>query len=439
MVIKNLLPVVAGLALVGAVLAVPVATAAPAPAGTIAAAPDIPVANVQAHLNQLQTIATNNGGNRAHGKPGYKASIDYVKAKLDAAGWVTSVKTFTQSGATGYNLIADWPGGDENSVLMAGSHLDSVAAGPGINDNGTGSAGLLEVALAVSGNQLKPAKHLRFGWWGAEELGLVGSTNYVNSLSATEKSKIKGYLNFDMTGSPNPGYFVYSASGQPTGSIDLQRVLEEHFAAIGVPTELTTVGGRSDHAAFAQAGIPIGGLFTGAEGTKTAAQAQKWGGTANTAYDACYHRACDRTTNVNATALDRNTDAVAYSIWKLAGTGGGTPGKRFENQTDVAIPDLTTVESPVTVSGVTGNAPSALQVGVDIRHTFRGDLQIDLVAPDGTAYRLKSTSSSDSADNVNTTYTVNASSEVANGTWKLQVRDTARNDTGTINGWFLQF
>ncbi|GAA3052789.1 M28 family metallopeptidase [Actinokineospora globicatena] len=311
---KAIAPIAAGLALVGAVLTVPTASAAQA-----LAAPDISVANVQAHLNQFQTIANNNGGNRAHGRPGYKASVDWVKSKLDAAGWTTSVKTFTSSGATGYNLIADWPGGDANNVVMAGAHLDSVSAGPGINDNGSGSAGLLEVALAVSRAQLKPTKHLRFGWWGAEELGLVGSTNYVNTLASTERSKIKAYLNFDMTGSPNPAYFVYAASGQPTGSAALQQALEEHFTRIGVPTETTSVGGRSDHAAFARAGIPIGGLFSGAEGTKTAAQARKWGGTANAAFDPCYHRSCDRTTNINATALDRHSDAIAYAIWKVAG------------------------------------------------------------------------------------------------------------------------
>ncbi|MGQ0837984.1 M28 family metallopeptidase [Actinokineospora sp.] len=431
---STILPLAAGLALTGALLVVPLANAAPT-----AVAPDIPVANVQAHLNQLQTIATNNGGNRAHGRAGFLASINYVKGKLDTAGWVTSVKTFTYNGATGYNLIADYPGGDPNSVLMAGAHLDSVTAGPGINDNGTGSAGLLEVALTVSSQNLQPTKHLRCGWWGAEELGLVGSTNYVNSLPTAEKAKIKGYLNFDMIGSPNPGYFVYDADGQPAGSLELQRALEEHFVTIGVPTEETSVGGRSDHAAFARAGIPIGGLFTGAEVGKSSAQAQKWGGTAGTAFDACYHRSCDRTTNVNVTALDRNTDAIAVTIWKLSGTGGIPPGPRFENQTDIAIPDLATVDSPITVSGVSGNAPAGLQVAVDIRHTYRGDLQIDLVAPDGSLYRLKNSSGSDSADNVSATYTVNASSEAANGTWKLRVRDVASQDTGTINSWSLQF
>ncbi|MFF2433679.1 M4 family metallopeptidase [Streptomyces sp. NPDC058107] len=121
-------------------------------------------------------------------------------------------------------------------------------------------------------------------------------------------------------------------------------------------------------------------------------------------------------------------------------SGGGGGGTVFQNTTHVAIPDNgAAVTSSVNVTGVTGNAPSTLQVGVDITHTWRGDLVIDLVAPDGTAYRLKNSSSSDSADNVQTTYTVNASSEVANGTWKLKVQDVASQDTGTINSFKLTF
>ncbi|GAA3464819.1 M28 family metallopeptidase [Saccharothrix longispora] len=431
--LKRTIPLASTLLLAAALLSPPAATAGTPTAAL--AVPDISLANVQAHLGDLQTIATNNGGNRAHGRPGYLASVNHLRAKLDAAGYTTSVQQFTSSGATGYNLIADWPGGDPNDVLMLGGHLDSVSAGPGINDNGTGSAGLLEVALTVSRQALAPQKHIRFGWWGAEELGLVGSTYYVNQLPTAEKSRIKAYLNFDMIGSPNPGYFVYSASGQPTGSLALQQTLQ---AAFTVPTELTSVGGRSDHAAFARAGIPVGGLFTGAEVVKTAAQAQKWGGSSGVAFDRCYHRSCDTLTNVDATALDRNSDAIAYALWTLAGTGGGTPGPRFENATDFAIPDLGTVESPIAVSGVTGNAPSALAVGVDITHTYRGDLVIDLVAPDGTAFRVKN-SSGDSGDDLVTTYTVNASGEVANGTWKLRVRDAASADVGRVNGWSLQF
>ncbi|WP_062648730.1 S8 family peptidase [Streptomyces maremycinicus] len=131
---------------------------------------------------------------------------------------------------------------------------------------------------------------------------------------------------------------------------------------------------------------------------------------------------------------------AARTVQAVSGSGGSTGGTTFSNTTAVAIPDNgSAVESPITVSGRTGNAPTALQVGVDITHTYRGDLVIDLVAPDGTAYRLKSASSSDSTDNVSTTYSVNASAETANGTWRLRVQDTAAQDTGKINSWKLTF
>lgn len=128
------------------------------------------------------------------------------------------------------------------------------------------------------------------------------------------------------------------------------------------------------------------------------------------------------------------------TVQAVSGSGGSTGGTTFTSASAVAIPDAgSAVESPITVSGRTGNAPTALQVGVDITHTYRGDLVIDLVAPDGSTYRLKASSSSDSADNVSTTYTVDASSETANGTWKLRVQDTAAQDTGTVNSWKLTF
>ncbi|MFI7408993.1 S8 family peptidase [Streptomyces sp. NPDC049627] len=127
---------------------------------------------------------------------------------------------------------------------------------------------------------------------------------------------------------------------------------------------------------------------------------------------------------------------------RLLYVGGGTttpPGPRFENTADYTISDNSTVESPVTVSGVSGNAPSALAVEVHIVHTYIGDLQVQLIAPDGTAYTLKSYGTGGSSDNINTTYTVNASSEAANGTWKLRVSDNANLDTGRIDAWALQF
>ncbi|MGW0361942.1 M28 family metallopeptidase [Streptomyces sp. NPDC002990] len=414
----------------------PAALAAPTAATAAPTPPDIPLANVKAHLSQFSAIAANNGGNRAHGRPGYKASIDYVKAKLDAAGFTTTVQTFTSSGATGYNLIADWPGGDGNAVLMAGAHLDSVSSGAGINDNASGSAAVLETALAVSRAGLKPTKHLRFGWWGAEELGLIGSKYYVNNLPSTERAKFSGYLNFDMIGSPNPGYFVYD--DDPA----IEQTFKNYYAGLGVPTEIETEGdGRSDHASFKNVGIPVGGLFTGASNTKSSAQAQKWGGTAGQAFDRCYHSSCDGTANINDTALDRNADAIAHAIWNLGAATPVPPGPSFENTADVSIPDspAAAVTSPVTVSGVSGNAPATTKVDVNIVHTFRGDLVVHLIAPDGTAYLLKNSSGSDSADNVIASYTVNASSEAANGVWKLQVKDVAAQDVGYINSWKITF
>ncbi|MEV0375660.1 M28 family metallopeptidase [Streptomyces sp. NPDC050636] len=275
------------------------------------AAPDIPVAGVKGHLDQLQSIAEANGGNRAHGQPGYKASIDYIKSKLDEAGYTTKVQEFNYGGAKGYNLIADWPGGAEDKTVMAGAHLDSVDDGPGVNDNGSGSAGILEVALAVSREDLKPNKHLRFGWWGAEEYGMVGSKHYVDDL-AGDKSKIDSYLNFDMIGSPNPGYFVYDDDTR------LEKVFKDWYAAKNIATEIETEGdGRSDHASFKEVGIPVGGLFSGADYVKTEEQAKNWGGEAGKPFDACYHQSCDTSKNIDDKALDTNSDAIAHALWEL--------------------------------------------------------------------------------------------------------------------------
>jgi aminopeptidase S len=317
-------------ALAAGLIAVPLSSTGAA--AELAAAPDIPVANVKAHLTQLQSIATANGGNRAHGRPGFLASVTYVKGLLDAAGFTTQQQSFTYGGATGYNLIADWPGGDTSDTLMIGAHLDSVTAGPGINDNGSGSAANLEVALAVARSGFQPTRHLRFGWWGAEEQGLRGSTAYVNSLTSAQKAAIGGYLNFDMVGSPNPGYFLYDGDNSdntgsgpgPAGSAEIEQTLADYFTTIGVPTRGTDFDGRSDYGPFIAAGIAAGGIFTGAEGRKTSAQVQLWGGTA-AAFDPCYHSSCDTTANINDTALNRNSDAIAYAVWTLAGSGGTPP------------------------------------------------------------------------------------------------------------------
>ena len=319
---RSLVAPAALFAALAATLVAPGSQAVPSQAtAQLAPAPDISVTNVRAHLNQLQSIATANGGNRASGRPGYKASLDWVKSKLDAAGYTTSIQTFSTSAGTTYNLIADWPGGDPNHVVMTGAHLDSMPAGPGINDNGTGTAGILENALAFAASGVTPRNHIRFGFWGAEELGLLGSKHYMSTLSTTEKDKIELYLNFDMIGSPNPGYFVYNDNPAGNGARD---DLTSYFTSKGIAWEYIDVQGRSDHAAFRTYGIPTSGTFTGAESLMTSAQAQKWGGTSGRAFDPCYHKACDNINNINVTALDRNSDAIAHMLWKYADVDYGT-------------------------------------------------------------------------------------------------------------------
>jgi len=427
----------------------PSATAAPNPAPPAGAGvPDIDGKKVKAHLTELDRIAKANGGTRANGTAGYQASLDYLKAKLDAAGYTTRIQRFTRQGVTGRNLIADLPGrGDPNHVVMLGAHLDSVDEGPGVNDNGSGSAGILQVALDYAASGAKGAKALRLGWWDAEEKGLVGSKAYVASLSAAQRARVDAYLNFDMIGSPNAGYFVYT--DDRTGGF-IADALKAGFAAEGVPTEGVDVDGRSDHASFEAAGIPTGGTATlSLAPAMSAALAAKWGGTAGKPFDPCYHKACDGLANLDEVALDRHSDAAAHAVWKLTGATTPAPttpapttpapgGTRLENTADFAVTDSAIVESPITAR-LAGSAPRTLKVDVDIAHSFRGDLQIDLVAPDGSAYRLKSSNRLDSADDVTAAFTVDAAAEPAAGTWKLRVRDRYAGDDGVLKSWALTF
>ena len=241
-------------------------------------------------------------------------------------GLVLRLKTETLRGiATTYNVLAESVYGDPNNVVMAGAHLDSVNAGPGINDNGSGSATILEVAKQMA--KVKPRNKVRFAWWGAEESNLVGSTYYVNNLSQAERDKIALYLNFDMVGSPNYVFFIYDGDDSdavgngpgPGGSAEIEKTFEAYYTMKGLPFKGTDFSGRSDYGPFINiANIPAGGLFTGAEGIKTADEVTKWGGTAGVAYDHCYHQACDTYANNNNFALDVNADAVAYAVLKYA-------------------------------------------------------------------------------------------------------------------------
>ena len=184
--------------------------------------------------------------------------------------------------------------------------------------------------------KVKPRNKLRFAWWGAEESGLVGSTAYVAGLSAEQKARIALYLNFDMVGSPNHVFFIYDGDDSdaigsgpgPGGSAEIEKVFESFFATRGVPFKGTDFSGRSDYGSFIANGIPAGGLFTGAEGVKTAAEAAIWGGTAGQAYDPCYHLRCDTYANNSDTALDVNSDAIAYSILQFAMNTEAVNGQR---------------------------------------------------------------------------------------------------------------
>ena len=244
-----------------------------------------------------------------------------------AAGPGTTVRLKVDSTltlGTDTNVIAETKKGDPNNVVMVGAHLDSVPAGPGINDNGSGTAAILETALQIGNFPVK--NKVRFGFWAAEEIGLLGSDQYVEGLSAAERDRIRLYLNFDMVASPNYAYKVYDgddsdatgAPAGPPGSAQIENQLTSFFDSRGLGHVGTDFDGRSDYGPFIAAGIPAGGIFTGAEGIKTAAEAALFGGTAGVAYDVCYHQACDTIANVNSTALDVNSDAIADSTARFA-------------------------------------------------------------------------------------------------------------------------
>jgi Zn-dependent M28 family amino/carboxypeptidase len=284
------------------------------------------------------------------------------------AGLVLRLKTDTFRGiATTYNVLAESKAGDPDNVVMAGAHLDSVNEGPGIHDNGSGSAAILEIAKQME--KVKPKNKVRFALWGAEESGLVGSIYYVNNLSQAERERIALYLNFDMIASPNYVRFVYDgdnsafpvgpgAAAGPAGSDAIEQLFHDYFASVGLASAETAFSGRSDYGPFIAegVGIPSGGLFTGAEGLKTAEEAAVFGGLEGVAYDPCYHQACDALTqsfasgdermsqyqqladeyrmvgNVNMDALEEMGDAVAHAVITYAfdtrtvnGTGKGRP------------------------------------------------------------------------------------------------------------------
>ena len=233
------------------------------------------------------------------------------------------------------NVIAQTTTGSTGDVVMAGAHLDGVPEGPGINDNGSGTAALLETALQL-GSSPPIQNAVRFAFWGAEEDGLIGSADYIAGLDVDALKDIALYLNFDMLASPNPGYFTYDGdqSAPPTadvprvpeGSAGIERALSTYLRDAGKPPRDTGFDGRSDYDAFTAAGIPSGGLFAGAEEKKSAEEAQLWGGEADQPFDPNYHKAGDTIDNIDPTALEIQSRGVAYAVGLYAQDQTGRNG-----------------------------------------------------------------------------------------------------------------
>jgi Zn-dependent M28 family amino/carboxypeptidase len=252
------------------------------------------------------------------------------------------------------NVIADTKTGRADRTVVVGSHLDSVLEGPGINDNGSGSAVSLEIAEEMAELDIKPRNRVRFAFWGAEESGLIGSEHYVNNLGKREIKDIAVNLNFDMLGSPNYVRFVYDGDGSdtpdegPNGSGVVEDVFNDFFASQDLATEPTAFDGRSDYGPFIAAGIPAGGLFSGAEDIKTNREENAYGGLAGVAHDPCYHAACDTfdealqppevravedaygdevvVGNVNTQALEELADGAAHATLAFAETTSAVSG-----------------------------------------------------------------------------------------------------------------
>ncbi|WP_166872364.1 M20/M25/M40 family metallo-hydrolase [Salinibacterium sp. ZJ450] len=244
-----------------------------------------------------------------------------LRLQVDAT--LTTINTF--------NVLADSAGRADRTVVVGG-HLDSVAEGPGINDNGSGTASILETAIQLAASGDAPENRVRFAFWSGEEDGLVGSDYYVSQLTKKDIKNHAVNLNFDMVGSTNFVRFVYDGDGDafgtkgPKGSDVVEDVFVDFFASQGLASEPTAFDGRSDYFGFINNGIPAGGLFTGAEDPKTVEQAAIYGGTAGAPLDPCYHQACDTIDNVNLEVLEQMADAIAHATLTFAETTSAIPG-----------------------------------------------------------------------------------------------------------------
>ena len=280
--------------------------------------------NLMKHLQALQKIADEAGGNRASGTRGYEASARYVEEQLRAAGYKPVRQVFTywdedrEEDVETFNILADTAGSAEHTIVVGG-HLDSVRRGPGINDNGSGVAATIETARWMAEAGIQPKNRVRFAFWGAEEVDLLGSQHYVDSLSGSEITKTMLNLNLDMVASPNGGRFVHDGDGSsfgdagPAGSDVIERTFLDYFAQNGSAAQPTPFeDGDSDYWPFLKAGIPTGGLFTGDEDEKTAEQVEEFGGVENEEHDPCYHKSCDDISNIDRQLLHDMAGALGY-------------------------------------------------------------------------------------------------------------------------------
>ncbi|QWF15816.1 M20/M25/M40 family metallo-hydrolase [Lysobacter capsici] len=398
-------------------------------------------ANIRGTINHLSTSYPNRYYASTHGR----TSATWIKDTwLGLANGRSDVSAELYTGCTNCSTqpsaILTIQGSElPNEVVVLGAHLDSISSSgsgdamnaPGADDDASGIATLTEVLRVALASGYKPKRTIKFMGYAAEEVGLRGSKAIATDFQ-TRGVNVVGVLQLDMTN--------YRVSGAPAvrlvsdySNSSLQQFLRDLYTTYlgGTVGSYTCGYGCSDHASWTAAGFPAAIYFEG--------------GTANGGYSPYIHTPNDTMANMSNSAANSVPFAklgLAFlgELGKTAGTGPGPgPGTQtYTNGTDVAITDNATVESTINVSGRTGNAPSNASVSVNILHTYKQDIKVDLVAPDGSLYNIHNRTGG-SADNVTGTFTFNLSSETLNGAWKLRVNDNASGDVGRIDTWSITF
>jgi peptidase M28-like protein/PA domain-containing protein len=278
--------------------------------------------------------------------PGYYQQLTSPMAVIDASADAQLRRTSAQvrlildaksTLVKSRNVVAQTKTGDPHNVVVAGAHLDSAPGSPGLNDDGSGLAAVLETAVQL-GSSPNVTNAVRFAFWGANQTGLQGSTKYVAGLGPAGLADVALYLDFDLLGSTNAGYFTLDGdqSGQPNpdipaarvplGSAGVERTLAGYLNLAGVRPADMPLGLASDYSAFLRAGIPIGGITTGSSGRKTATQARLWGGRAGVPFDPNYLGPGDTIANVDRATLAITAPAVAFAVGTYAQSTHGPNG-----------------------------------------------------------------------------------------------------------------